>query len=208
MLGITGTAAATDPDNPILTYSLVGMAGGAANGTVVFTNPATGAYTYTPNAKFNGTDTFTFKANDGSVDSNNATITVTVTEVNDAPTANNDTIADIAEDSGARVISSPRCSRNDSKGPANESGQNLTITNVAVGSGTIQIVGTDVIFTPTANYNGPASFTYTVSDNGTTNGAADPLSAHRGNGVVQHHGGERCADHRGAGVGRRDRRRR
>ncbi len=33
-----------------------------------------------------------------------------------------------------------------------------------------------MIFTPTPNYNGPASFDYTVEDNGTTNGVADPKS--------------------------------
>src|SRR5207249_4820677 len=39
--------------------------------------------------------------------------------------------------------------------------------------GTVSIVGTDVIFTPTPDYNGPASFVYTLVDDGTTNGAAD-----------------------------------
>jgi len=34
-----------------------------------------------------------------------------------------------------------------------------------------------VLFTPAANYNGPASFTYTVQDNGTTNGSADPKTS-------------------------------
>src|SRR6185369_4297702 len=63
---------------------------------------------------------------------------------------------------------------NDSAGPANESDQTLTIVSVgnAIG-GTVNIVGTDVIFTPDADYFGPASFDYTVRDNGTTNGAAD-----------------------------------
>ncbi len=39
------------------------------------------------------------------------------------------------------------------------------------------IQGTDVIFTPAADFNGAASFSYTVTDNGTTNGAADPKTA-------------------------------
>ena len=82
---ISGTAVATDVDSPSLTYSLIGANGGAQHGTVTITNAATGAYTYTPDANFNGIDTFTFKANDGTLDSNNATITVTVNPVNDAP---------------------------------------------------------------------------------------------------------------------------
>jgi hypothetical protein len=50
----------------------------------------------------------------------------------------------------------------------------LTIISVgnAVG-GTVSIVGTDVIFSPTPNFNGAASFDYTVQDNGATNGASD-----------------------------------
>ena len=34
-----------------------------------------------------------------------------------------------------------------------------------------------MLFTPTADYNGPASFQYTVEDNGTTNGVADPKTS-------------------------------
>jgi hypothetical protein len=41
--------------------------------------------TYTPNANYNGPDSFTFKANDGTEDSNTATVSITVTAVNDAP---------------------------------------------------------------------------------------------------------------------------
>src|SRR5436305_802963 len=67
---------------------------------------------------------------------------------------------------------------NDSAGPVNESGQTLTITSVgsAVG-GTVAISGTNVVFSPTAGYGGPASFVYTLRDNGTTNGSPDFKSA-------------------------------
>ena len=51
---------------------------------------ATGAFTYTPDANFNGTDTFTYTASDGTAVSNVATVTITVTAVNDAPVAVND----------------------------------------------------------------------------------------------------------------------
>ena len=39
--------------------------------------------TYTPDANYNGPDSFTFKANDGTEDSNTATVSITVTAVND-----------------------------------------------------------------------------------------------------------------------------
>ena len=76
----TGTLTATDVDNASLTYAVVSQ---PANGNVVL--GANGSYSYTPAANFNGSDSFTFKANDGSADSNTATVTITVSAVNDAP---------------------------------------------------------------------------------------------------------------------------
>src|SRR5207244_1086648 len=61
---------------------------GPANGSVALN--ANGSFTYTPNANFNGTDSFTYKANDGTTDGNTATVTLTVTAVNDAPSATAD----------------------------------------------------------------------------------------------------------------------
>jgi len=76
----TGTLTATDVDSTALTYSKVAS---PANGTVtVNTN---GAYTYSPNANFNGTDSFTFKAFDGTDYSTAATVSITVNPVNDTP---------------------------------------------------------------------------------------------------------------------------
>ena len=67
-----------DVDVDTLTYSIVDDTN--ANGTVSL-NSAMGAYTYTPDANFNGTASFTFKVNDGTTDSNIATITFTVNAV-------------------------------------------------------------------------------------------------------------------------------
>src|SRR6185436_259037 len=143
-------------------------------GTV--SNDATNVY-FTPAADFNGAASFQYTVTDngttnGSADpkSDTATASFTVTEVNDAPTAVNDQLSSIDEDSGPRTITAASLTGNDSKGPANESSQTLIIKTVSnpVG-GTVSIVAGDVVFTPTADYNGPASFDYTVEDNGTTN---------------------------------------
>ena len=76
----------TDPDSDSLNAVLVsGPSHAATNG---FTLNQDGSFSYTPAANFFGTDTFTYKANDGSADSNVATVTITVTSVNDAPTVN------------------------------------------------------------------------------------------------------------------------
>ena len=56
------------------------------NGTVVITGGGTGL-TYTPDANFTGTDSFTYTVSDGAFATDTATVSVTVTAVNDAPTA-------------------------------------------------------------------------------------------------------------------------
>lgn len=77
----TGTLVATDQDGETPTYSIVSN---PSKGTVVITNAATGAYTYAPTPNAIGTDTFTFRSTDTSgYQSNVATITVTISSVND-----------------------------------------------------------------------------------------------------------------------------
>ena len=70
----------TDLDSDPLAAVLVS---GPANGTLTLNT--NGSFTYTPNADYSGTDSFTYKANDGQDDSNVATVTITVNPVNDAP---------------------------------------------------------------------------------------------------------------------------
>jgi uncharacterized delta-60 repeat protein len=72
--------AATDVDGDTLTYAI---ATGAANGQVVIGKD--GSYTYTPNANFNGKDSFTYTINDGQGGVITQTATVNVAAVNDAP---------------------------------------------------------------------------------------------------------------------------
>ena len=77
-----GTLTAADEDGDTLVYSIV-LNG--SKGTVVITDISTGVFTYTPDSNASGIDFFTFKANDGVLDSNTATVTVEIKPVNDAP---------------------------------------------------------------------------------------------------------------------------
>jgi VCBS repeat-containing protein len=82
---------------------------------------ADGSFTYTPDADFNGADSFTYEAFDGAA-SSPATVTITVDPVNDAPsfTSGGDVTVSLVD--GA--FSQPWAA-NGSPGPANESGQTL-----------------------------------------------------------------------------------
>ena len=73
----------TDSDGDTLTADLVDD---VDNGTLTLNQD--GSFTYEPDDNYNGSDSFTYKANDGTVQSNEATVTITV---NDAPVATDDT---------------------------------------------------------------------------------------------------------------------
>ena len=86
----------------------------------------------------------------------------------------------VAED-GTLSIPASDLTGNDSAGPANESGQTLTVISVdpitGETNGSVSLAAGTVTFTPAADFSGAASFSYTVQDNGTTNGAPDPKTA-------------------------------
>src|SRR5207247_178123 len=71
--------AGTDVDGNPLTFAIVTS---PAHGVLTGTAPNV---TYVPAANYNGPDSFTFQANDGQLNSSPATVTLTVTPVNDAP---------------------------------------------------------------------------------------------------------------------------
>ena len=73
------TLKGSDIDGDVLTYSIVSE---PTNGTVTVSGSNA---TYTPSDDYNGSDSFTYKANDGTDDSNTATVSITITAVNDAP---------------------------------------------------------------------------------------------------------------------------
>jgi large repetitive protein len=140
----------TDPDGDPLTVTTAS----ATNGTVVIN--ADGTITYTPRANFNGTDTITYAISDGQGGTSQATVTVTVTPVNDAPVANPDTAA-TAEETAVTVL----VLGNDT----DLDGNPLTVTSAAAPNGTV-VINPDgtVTYTPNANFNGTDTITYTISD--------------------------------------------
>jgi large repetitive protein len=139
-------------------WTLVGVDGGAANGTVTM-NPD-GSYTYTPDANFNGTDVFTYRVCDVDGDCDTATVTITINPVNDVPVAVNDTNT-TNEDTPVSGTSQT----NDT--PSGDGGNTWTLVGVDGGAanGTVTMnPDGSYTYTPDANFNGTDVFTYRVCD--------------------------------------------
>ncbi|HEY6743479.1 MAG TPA: Ig-like domain-containing protein, partial [Lapillicoccus sp.] len=146
----------TDPDGDSLSATVVQPPshGGLAFGP-------TGTFEYQPDQDFVGTDTFTYRASDGQLTSNVATVTLTVTPVNDPPVVTGDSYS-TAEDTPL-TVAAPGVLGNDSDP---DTGDTLTATQVtgpAHGTLTLDPSGS-FTYTPAANYNGPDSFIYQASD--------------------------------------------
>jgi VCBS repeat-containing protein len=116
-----------------------------------------GSFSYTPNADFFGADSFTYRAFDGAEHSDFATVTITVTALNDAPGAADDN-AGTDEDTPVTIA----VLANDS----DVEGDELTVaSHTDAAHGTLVLnAGGSFTYTPNANYFGPDSFDYTVSD--------------------------------------------
>lgn len=157
-----GSISDVDGDSLLLSFP-----SNPANGTVDNCGVVSGEHVcrYTPNLNFNGTDTFTYKTNDGTVDSTTRTVTVTVMSQNDAPTLagtlsltlNEDTLHNFNLVAGADL-----------------DGDTITyVITAGPTHGTLScpvLTSTACSYSPNLNYNGTDSFTYRVTD-GTLNSA-------------------------------------
>jgi VCBS repeat-containing protein len=125
------------------------------HGTVAIN--ADGSVTYTPEADYTGSDSFTYSISDGAGGTSTASVSLTVNPENDAPVAVDDT-AILNEDASAVIDVLANDSDLDGIALSVDS-----VTQPDHGTVAINADGT-VTYTPEANYNGADSFTYTVSD--------------------------------------------
>lgn len=183
----------SDPDGDRLSIASLGR---PANGTVV--NNGDGTVTYRPNPDYNGSDSFTYRVSDGNGGSAQATVTVNVRPVNDAPVA--------VDDSGFSVAAGGSLHFNGRDLLANDSdvdGDTLTIIGVEnVSGGSAMLMGDGVHFN--AGAAGTASFDYIISDgNGGTDRARVTIEvggSGSGGGTGGGHGGDHGGgDHGGHG---------
>ena len=167
----------SNPDGGAFSAVLVS---GPSNGTLTLNS--NGSFTYTPNANFNGADSFSYKARDAQADeSAPATVTITVTPINDAPSFAKGPNQTVAEDSGPQSVAGWATSI--SAGPANEATQTVTFlvtnNNNTLFSAQPAIAGNGTLtFTPAPNANGSAIVTVRLKDNGgVANGGVDTSAA-------------------------------
>src|SRR5207237_1418981 len=146
----------SDVDGDALTYAVATQ---PAHGTLSGTAPNV---TYTPALNYNGPDSFTFTVKDATLVSTAATVSITVTPVNDAPIANAQSVT-TAEDTAKAITLSV-------SDVAGVTWSYAIATQPA--HGTLTGTAPNVTYTPALNYNGPDSFTFTVKDAALTSATA------------------------------------
>jgi len=146
------TLSGSDVEGDILIFKILT---GPSYGSLDGTEPN---LTYTPMKNFNGSDSLTFKVSDDSDSSAVATISITVTSVNDPPKANDDNLSTI-EDTPVVLVD---VLANDT----DVDNDQLIILGVAQGQNGSVTINTNnmLIYKPNKNFCGIDSFNYTVSD--------------------------------------------
>jgi hypothetical protein len=142
------TLTGSDVDGDALTFRITST---PLHGTITGVSPE---FTYTPDANYNGSDSFYYTANDGTWDGNTAAVIITIAPVNDAPSVTNQSIATM-EDTSATFA--PLASDID--------GDAVTFTIFTAPTNGVAVVnGGNLVYTPNANYNGTDSFEYQAHD--------------------------------------------
>ncbi|WP_338016066.1 Ig-like domain-containing protein [Meridianimarinicoccus roseus] len=172
LIGASVTGNDTDADGDTLNYSLVT---GAANGTLTLNG--SGTFDYTPNADFNGTDTFTYEVDDGTGLTDTAEVSITVNAINDAPDAVDDT-ATTDED-----VSTTIAALGNDTDPENDTLTVSAFDATSAAGGTITESGGLFTYTPGAEFSGTDTFSYTVTDGDLTDTATVTVTVNAVNDV-------------------------
>jgi gliding motility-associated-like protein len=149
------TLIGTDVDGDELAYTIVG---GPSHGVL----SGTGAnVTYTPDTDYVGNDSFTYKVNDGTIDSDIVTVSITVTPVNDAPIITEIPVLTTPEDTPLDIC----------LGVTDSDGDQVTYQSpvmISGGGSMSPSASFDFCFTflPAQDFNGVSEWKFTVCDNG------------------------------------------
>lgn len=152
-----------------LNLSLVGIQSSIQTNSGNWSVNNSGLLTFSPNLNFNGIATINYTVSDlTGLTSGTASITITVSSVNDAPTANNDSLT-VVEDISGTINLFTNDLDVDNAIATNTIDLNPVlpgIQNSFIGTnGTFSVASTGILtFNPAANFNGTTSTTYTVED--------------------------------------------
>jgi Ca2+-binding RTX toxin-like protein len=149
---------ANDSDLDTGTLSIVYVSAGVG-GTVAL--DSNGDVVFTPTANFSGAASFTYTLSDGQGASTTASVSVSVTSVNDAPTVPAlAALSDVNEDVVRTITAGELLT-----GISDAEGNALTIQGMTASSGSLVNNGDGTWnFTPAQNFNGDVTFSYAVSD--------------------------------------------
>jgi hypothetical protein len=182
------TLSGGDADGDALTFAIATSPTAGSLGAIgtpscdgLTPSSCTAVVRYTPDADANGADSFSYTVNDGAVDSAAATVSITITAVNDAPSFTKGSNQTILKDSGAQTVTGWASAI--SAGPPDEAGQTLTFnvtndTNTSLFSvlPAISESGT-LTYTPTGTTTGMTTVTIDLSDDGGTGDGGVDTSA-------------------------------
>ncbi len=127
---------------------------GPAHGTLTLN--ANGSFDYTPAANYNGTDSFTYKANDTKADSSDATVTITITAVNDAPVAASQTVSTVANTTLSGTVAATDADANTLTFS--------TTTNTLNGTLTLDANTGAFVYVPNTGFVGSDEFSFKAND--------------------------------------------
>lgn len=174
---LTITLSGSDREGAPLVFSIVQGPANGSLGAITQINDTTAEVVYTPALDFAGNDSFTYLVNDGLNDSAPATVSISVTGINDAPSFSAGPDQTVNEDAGPQTVN-PWASNIDDGDAEVVQGLSFEIvsnTNAALFSAAPAVSAAGVLtFTPTADVSGSATITLQLRDDGgTANGGVD-----------------------------------
>ncbi|MDY6835927.1 MAG: Ig-like domain-containing protein [Chloroflexota bacterium] len=122
---------------------------------------ADGSFSYVPNIDFEGVDRFTYKANDGTANSEIAMVTITVEKHNTSPVVVEDAYEVDADDT--LQVDAPGVLDNDADDDVGDLLKAVLVSDVVHGTLTLEEDGS-FIYVPDAGFSGDDAFTYKASD--------------------------------------------
>lgn len=162
------TGAALTVGSPGVLGNDTGVSGGQVNALLVsapshgsLSLNTNGSFNYTPNSDFTGADSFSYQASDGGVQSNTATVTLTVSSSNQPPVATNDTYATAV--STPLILAAPGVLENDSDPDSGTTLSAALLTTTSHGTLSLNANG-GLSYTPANGFTGTDTFTYQAGD--------------------------------------------